>query len=153
MKRLLFIFGFIFCFVTSKAQSVDELAVQQVIDVLFNGMAAKDGAAIKSVMHSSARLQSISIDDTGKPKIQLETVENFAKQIASIPANVKIEERVLFYDVKVDGNLAQVWAEYQFYINDKMTHCGVDAFQLYKDENSDWKIIQISDTRHKDNCD
>lgn len=137
----------------TKAQSADELAVQQVIDVLFNGMAAKDAVTIKSVMHPSARLQSISVDDSGKSKIQLESVEGFVKQIAAIPSNVKIEERVLFYDVKVDGNLAQVWAEYQFYVNDKMSHCGVDAFQLFKDESGDWKIIQISDTRHTENCD
>lgn len=137
----------------SKAQSVDELAVQQVIDVLFKSMTAKDSAAIKSVMHPSARLQSVSMDVSGKPHLQLESVDDFAKQIASIPPNVKIEERVLFYDVKVDGNLAQVWVEYQFYLNDKMSHCGVDAFQLFKNEDGDWKIIQISDTRHKDNCD
>lgn len=137
----------------SKAQSVDELAVQQVIDVLFKSMTAKDSTAIKSVMHPSARLQSVSIDASGKPKLQLESVEDFAKQIAAIPSNINIEERVLFYDVKVDGNLAQVWAEYQFYVNDKMSHCGVDAFQLFKSEDGDWKIIQISDTRHKDNCD
>lgn len=137
----------------SKAQSVDELAVQQVIDVLFKSMTAKDSAAIKSVMHPSARLQSVSIDAAGKPYLQLESVDDFAKQIASIPPNINIEERVLFYDVKVDGNLAQVWAEYQFYVNDKMSHCGVDAFQLFKNEDGDWKIIQISDTRHKDKCD
>jgi hypothetical protein len=153
MKRLFFAIGFLFCFLFTRAQSVDELAVQQVIDVLFNGMAAKDVVAIKSVMNSSARLQSISIDDSGKPNLQLENVDDFVKHIAAIPANMKIEERVLYYDVKVDGNLAQIWAEYQFYINNKMSHCGVDSFQLYKDESGDWKIIQIADTRHKDKCD
>ena len=154
MKRLSFLIALLFCLnIVSKAQSVDELAVQQVIDVLFNGMAAKDAIAIKSVMHSSARLQSVSVGDSGKPQLQLESVDDFVKQIIAIPSNTKIEERVLFYDVKVDGNLAQVWAEYQFYINDKMSHCGVNSFQLYKNEDGDWKIIQIADTRHKDNCD
>ena len=153
MKKLLLAIGFVFCFMVSKAQSVDELAVQQVIDLLFKSMTAKDAPAIKSVMHPSARLQSVSIDASGKPHLQLESVDDFAKQIVSVPSDRKIEERVLFYDVKVDGNLAQVWAEYQFYVNDKMSHCGADAFQLFKNGDGDWKIIQISDTRHKDNCD
>lgn len=153
MKKLFLLIGFLCCFIASKAQSVDELAVQQVIDVLFKSMTAKDSTVIKSVMHPSARLQSVSIDASGKPHLQLESTDDFAKQIATIPSNIKIEERVLFYDVKVDGNLAQVWAEYQFYVNDKMSHCGADAFQLFKNEDGDWKIIQISNTRHKDNCD
>ncbi|MBI5914693.1 MAG: nuclear transport factor 2 family protein [Bacteroidetes bacterium] len=32
-----------------------------------------------------------------------------------------------------------------------MSHCGVDAFQLFKGENG-WKITQISDTRRRENC-
>ena len=61
---------------------------------------------------------------------------------------VKIEERITNYDIKIDDPLASVWAEYEFYIDGKLSHKGVDAFQLFK-SNAGWKIIQICDTRRK----
>lgn len=32
------------------------------------------------------------------------------------------------------------------------SHCGIDAFQLFKDDKGEWKITQIVDTRRKEGC-
>ena len=53
--------------------------------------------------------------------------------------------------VQVDGNLASVWVEYSFYIGPRLSHCGVDAFQLARDA-SGWKIVAIADTRRRLGC-
>lgn len=34
--------------------------------------------------------------------------------------------------------MANVWADYEFYVNGKLLHKGVDAFQLFCENNS-WK--------------
>jgi hypothetical protein len=48
--------------------------------------------------------------------------------------------------------MAAIWTEYSFYLGDKFSHCGVNSFQLFKDETG-WKIIYIVDTRRKEGCD
>lgn len=131
------------------AQNTEEANVKKSIEQLFTGMANKDAVAIKAIMHPAARLNTASFDKQGKPLLAEETIANFIKQISEIPAGVKIEERVLSYEIRVDGNLATAWTPYQFYINEKFSHGGVDAFQLFKDETGAWKITQITDTRRK----
>ncbi|TKC00361.1 nuclear transport factor 2 family protein [Pedobacter cryophilus] len=134
------------------AQTPEELKVKQSIEALFSSMASKDSVKIKSVMHQSARLQSASFDKNGKSVLKDDHVSDFLKQIASIPLSVNIEERILSFEIKIDGNLATAWTPYQFYVNNKLSHCGVNIFQLFKEENNNWKIIQIADTRRKENC-
>lgn len=134
------------------AQNTEEAKVQQSIEQLFNAMANKDSVMIKAIMHKAASLHTVSVDKEGNPVLRQETIANFVKQISSIPANVNIEERILSYEIRVDGNLATAWTPYQFYVNGKLSHCGIDAFQLFKDETGIWKITQIADTRRKDNC-
>ena len=53
--------------------------------------------------------------------------------------------------IEVDGRLATVWAPYTFYVGKKLSHCGTNAFQLVKGDMG-WQIIQIIDTRNKENC-
>ena len=73
------------------------------------------------------------------------------KSIVSIPATTKFEERLLSFDIRLNGALASVITPYTFYVNDKLSHCGVNSFQLYKKE-GEWKIIHIVDTRKKEGC-
>ena len=44
--------------------------------------------------------------------------------------------------------IAIVWCDYEFLIDSKLSHKGVDVFQLFYSDNG-WKIIQICDTRRK----
>ena len=54
-------------------------------------------------------------------------------------------------EVRIDGGLATVWAEYTFRVNDTISHCGVDAFQLVRTGDG-WKILFVSDTRRTTGC-
>lgn len=130
------------------AQSDDEKAVRAVVDRLFEGMAKHDTTIIRSTFHASARLQSAGTNKQGEAVLRTDAVDSFIKSIGSIPATTKIEERLTGYEIRVDDRLATAWTPYEFYVNDKLSHKGVDAFQLYKTTDG-WKIIQISDTRRK----
>ncbi len=132
------------------AQTADETAVKTVIETLFKGMAQKDSAVVASVFHQSARLQSVVIGKDNMPGLTQDEIPDFVNSIKNIPPTVKIEERILSYEIRVDGNLATALTPYEFYVNDKLSHCGVDAFQLFKDDKGKWLIIQIADTRRKD---
>ena len=73
----------------------------------------------------------------------------FITSILSIPENQKFEEKLLSFDIKIDGNMANAWTPYEFWFNDQFSHCGVNSFQLIKVDNA-WKIFFLVDTRRKD---
>jgi hypothetical protein len=55
------------------------------------------------------------------------------------------------YNIQIDGAMANAWTSYEFWVNGSFSHCGVNSFQLFKDEGA-WKIIYLIDTRRKEGC-
>ena len=60
-------------------------------------------------------------------------------------------ERAWNPEVRVEGTLATVWAEYDFHFVSTFSHCGVDAVQLLR-TGSGWKIVSIADTYQREGC-
>jgi len=54
-------------------------------------------------------------------------------------------------EVQVHGNIAQVWAPYELWINDTFSHCGIDVFTLIKTSRG-WRIATLSYTIEKEVC-
>lgn len=121
--------------------------IQKVIDTFFEGFHAKDTLKMHSVCADKMILQSITESAKGN-KLSEETTKEFYNAIAAIPANFNFQEKVISYFIQIDGAMAQVWTPYEFYSNGKLSHKGVNAFTLFK-ENGIWKIIYIIDTRRK----
>lgn len=142
MKKLL-LFTAILAINFATAQ---ENEIKKPIQAFFDGLHTADTLKIKSVAHKNMILQTIN-DGSKKSFIQ-EDLKEFYKSIAAIPKDVKIEERLLSYKIQHDGSMAHVWTPYEFYINGKLSHKGVNSFMLYND-NGAWKIIYIIDTRRK----
>ncbi len=124
-----------------------EKEVQQTIETFFVGFHHKDSVKIQSVCAEKMILQSISEGKKGT-ELHNELPSEFYKSIATIPNDMQFEEKILKYHIQVDGAMAHVWTPYEFYINGKLSHSGVNAFTLFK-ENTVWKIIYIIDTRRK----
>jgi hypothetical protein len=150
MKKLSLLIIIIVCSVKSFAQQAATDAVKQTINTLFDAMRKGDSTLLKSVFAKDMILQSISTSKEGKAILTTEKGDGFAKAIGTPHAAV-YDERITFDVIKIDGDLASVWAPYKFYLGDKFSHCGVDVFQLMKTIDG-WKIIYIVDTRRKDNC-
>lgn len=106
---------------------------------------AKDTIKLKAICSNKIILQTIKEHKNGA-KLSNELVSEFFKSIATIPNNVKFEEKILSYFIQIDGSMAHAWTPYEFYINDKLSHNGVNAFTLFK-EDQVWKIIYLIDTR------
>ena len=53
--------------------------------------------------------------------------------------------------ILVHKNIAVLWAKYNFFIDGKFSHCGVDSFSLIKSEGK-WKIASIIYTVEKKGC-
>ncbi len=143
MKKIVLIIIF-FITVPTVAQNQE---VQKVIDTFFEGFHAKDTLKLHLVCSDKIIFQSI-MESTKGAKLSNETVKEFYTSIASIPDDFKYEEKILSYSIQVDGTMAHAWTPYEFYINGKLSHSGVNAFTLFRDNNI-WKIIYVIDTRRK----
>ena len=128
----------------------EEAAVKAVIESLFDAMRAKNADQIGAVFSENAIMQTIeTTGETGVVKAG--SVADFVKGIGSLPLEAKLDERITDYQINIDGPMATAWTPYEFYFNDKFSHCGVNSFQLVKMA-AGWKIVYIIDTRRKDGC-
>lgn len=143
MKKAIFLL--IMIFVSSMQAQNQE--VQKTIEDFFVAFHAKDTLKLHSVCSDKIILQSIMENAKGA-KLSDESAKEFYHSIASIPNDFKFEEKILNYSIQIDGTMAHAWTPYEFYINGKLSHSGVNAFTLFK-ENGLWKIIYVIDTRRK----
>ena len=151
MIRIFLFFTLVFSYANVFSQiSEDELSVKATIDRLFDGMRAGDSAAVRSVFDPTARLQTAFSDKEGKPVLRTGSTDRFVEAVGT-PHDEMWDEKIWSFDVLIDGRLAAVWTDYTFFSGKKMSHCGVNAFHLFKGENG-WKITQITDTRRQEGC-
>lgn len=150
MKNLLnvIIILLITCSSALAQSSEDENSVKFVIDKMFQGMVKGDSSLVHQTLQRKCVLKTVLRKKDGTTVVIDEPVQAFLDHVGK-PMNEKIEERLLSYDIKIDADMAMAWTPYQFYIADKLSHCGVNVFMLAR-QNSEWKIISITDTRRKD---
>lgn len=121
---------------------------KQIVDDFFVAFHAKDSIALQKLCHPDMQLQTVT-NAKENSRLKTEKVSEFYKSIASIPAEVKVLEKIIDYKVQIDGNMAHVWTPYEFYVNDKLSHIGVNSFTMVLEPNGEWKIVHIIDTRRK----
>ncbi len=81
----------------------------------------------------------------GKP-VQM-TFEAFADRVGK-PGKSHIQERIHDPLVRIDHDLALVWAPFDFLVDDKIDHCGTDLFTLIRADGK-WLIASVADTSSK----
>ncbi len=129
--------------------SAVETEVRQVVDRLFDAMRGGDSAAMRPLFHPEARLVSVG-RRAGAPVLQEEEIGGFLAAVGT-PRPEVLDERISDVEIRIDGDLATAWMQYAFYLGDRFSHCGVNAFQLFRSA-AGWQILQIADTRRRDGC-
>ena len=131
---------------TSSQSSESE--VLAVVNAVFEGMRKVDSAMVRPLFHAKARMITV---DSRSPGARIEeSVEGFIRSVGG-PRTEVFDERLSNVKTMIDGSLASVWADYKFYRGTTLNHCGVDHFLLVKEGNA-WKIIELADTRRRENC-
>jgi hypothetical protein len=124
------------------AQSAEEQAVLAPIHAMFDGMSKRDAAAIKAPTLPGGAM--VLMRD-GKPAQM--TFEAFAERVGK-PGTTQIEERIHDPLVRIDNDLAVVWAPFDFLVDGKVDHCGTDLFNLVRVDGK-WMIASVADTGRK----
>ena len=91
---------------------------------MFDGMAKRDAEGFKKPLLSGGTM--VLMRD-GKP-VRM-TFDDFATRVGT-PGTKRIEERIHDPLVRVDHDLAVVWAPFEFLVDGKVDHCGTDLFNL-----------------------
>jgi hypothetical protein len=75
------------------------------------------------------------------------TFDAFAERVGQ-PGTTKIEERIHDPLVRIDHDLAVVWAPFDFLVDGKVDHCGTDLFNMVRVDGT-WMIASVADTGTK----
>ena len=133
-------------------QAQESKAVLEPIARLFEGMKRGDSAMVGSAFMNVATFKTVFVDSkTNQPVLRDEKLGDFLIAVAS-PHKEVWGEATWSPKVEIDGNFAQVWMNYAFYLDRTFNHCGVDAFHLFKDGTGKWRIFHLADTRQKTGC-
>jgi hypothetical protein len=150
MKKISLTTLFSFFFLFHAFSQSEEKAVEEVIKNLFVGMKSKNIELVSAAFYSEGLMQTVQNKPEGST-VGSNSVADFIKRIATTPPETTLDERILEYQIKVDGTMASAWTPYRFYVNGVFSHCGVNSFQLVKMTDG-WKIVYIIDTRRKEPC-
>jgi hypothetical protein len=128
---------------TPAADTAEQQAVMAPINQMFEGMSKRDAAMIKKPTLAGG---SMVLMRDGKPTQM--TFEDFATRVGK-PGTTKIEERIHDPLIRIDNDLAVVWAPFEFLVDGKVDHCGTDLFNLVRVDGQ-WIIASVADTGRKD---
>ena len=128
---------------------VDSSAVMAPIDRLFAGMTARDPQAVLTQLRPEGGATVAIEQADGTRAVSHMAWSDFASHLK--PGPERYEERLTDPAIEVDGDIAMVWSPYTFLIDGKVHHCGIDHFDLVR-ENNAWKILNITWSQRTTGC-
>jgi hypothetical protein len=132
--------------------NADDLAkIRGVVEEFRQDIIHKDGYAItKLILNPDVLFHHINnqeeVDSARKSNAQFDGVgpsqlDGFVKLLAT--SKDKLEEKFNNIEIRQDGNLGLVTFNYDFFINDKVHHSGLEVWQLCKIDGQ-WKILSVT---------
>lgn len=114
----------------------DREAVLATVQAFFDTMAARDAVGAQRLLMPEGAFHSVRMQD-GKWVLRTFTNQSYLKDLPGTKQRVR--ERIWSPEVRIRGLIATVWAPYDFWRDGRLSHCGVDAFDLVRTDDG-WKI-------------
>jgi hypothetical protein len=151
MKKNILLLFLLMSASTSFSQS-DNDEIMKVVNGLFSAMKASNEQGINACFTEAASMQSMSVGKDGKIILSTFLATNFAAGMAKRAVGAA-DERVITkgLSININNGLASAWVPYEFYLDNKFSHCGIDIFTLVKKEGQ-WKISNLTYNMIKDGC-
>lgn len=127
----------------------DEQSVMQPVHAVFAAIAARDAPAMNAQLLPGGSATIISEQPNGQ---RLTTRRTWPELLTHFqPGPEKFDERLTDPAIETDGSVAMVWGNYVFLIDGKVHHCGIDHFDLVRD-NGSWKIANVTWSQRTTGC-
>lgn len=129
------------------AQDGDKAAVVAAVQRLFDALETRDSVAGMAAFHPSATILVVA----GTPVTVTQTTP--AALVGSITRSTggTFTERIFDTEVRIDGDVAQLWAYFTVHIGKAFNRCGTDAMTLVRVDGA-WKISHAAFTRRTQGC-
>lgn len=118
---------------------------EQTVVAMFDAMRAHNGESFLNQFTNTALLERALPGG----EVKQSDISKFAEMINK-PGRY-LDEHLLSITTHQSDNLASVWTPYAFYLDEKLSHCGVNSFQLIKIDGV-WKIQYLIDNTHVGDC-
>ncbi|MEP6549325.1 MAG: DUF885 family protein [Gammaproteobacteria bacterium] len=125
------------------AASVEEKAALAGFQAMLDGLGKRDKAAMRAQLLPGG---SATLMRKGKP-MQM-TFDALTERLSQ-PGTETHEERIHDALVHVDGDVAIVWAPFEFLVDGKIDHCGRDIANMVR-VNGRWLVASVEDNGHTD---
>lgn len=126
----------------------ERAAILAKVDAFFAAMRTQDGKALADTQFTDGTFTVQRQQADGHFELQRPPV---AGVIASMAQRSGLDEHIWDPTVLRRGPLAVVWAPYEFKLNGKTSHCGIDVFNLVQ-TGGEWKISGLSWTQEPTAC-
>jgi len=117
------------------------------IQQLFAAFETGDSAAMLRLVHPEGRVTATGTRASGSGLRQQSWAE-FAQRVT--PAG-SFTETISDPAIEIDGDVAMVWAPFVVRVGGKVSNCGVDHFDLVRDQGA-WKIMNLTFSSRIEGC-
>jgi hypothetical protein len=147
MKKLLLLLLLCPLLAMSQQKTSDEDQIKAVILKTFSAMKSVDSVALKSCFTSNALLHISQVKPEGNVVREVPATKFIQNVMTRKPG--EMDERVLSWGpILIDQEIATAWVPYEFYLNGKFSHKGVDVFIFVKSGN-EFKIKTLLYNMHQ----
>lgn len=132
---------------SAAAQSAEE-QVQSAVQQALDGLVARDTASLRELFDPAATLVLVR-SAPSDPSLVVIPTRDILQGLAS--PGPERREQIRNVRILTASDLATVVADYVFYYDDVLHHCGVTMYDLVQVQNR-WRIIQIRQTVRREGC-
>lgn len=134
---------------SAQDQAAERAAILELMDKAFAAVASGDPDDWRAIQLAEGTTLSFRPDGEGGRSMRIESNEAAIQQEPT--EDVYLERWIGEPTVMIRGPIAVVWGEYEFFINGKRSHCGVDSADVVKVD-GEWKIANFMWTVEPDGC-
>ena len=149
MYKLLILAVMLSYSIISFSQSDDRALILETVQKFFDSIEFRDRQLLESILvPNSLNISARELDD-GEAQFNVMSYDEVVSALTRPGRNAK--ERSWDETVLIQGNIAVVWTPYDFHVDGVFSHCGIDSFQLIK-QDGQWLISNSSWTLETENC-
>ncbi|MCL7977331.1 MAG: nuclear transport factor 2 family protein [marine benthic group bacterium] len=126
----------------SQRQIEDRTEVLATVRALFRALGERDVVRLEEHFLPQALTTAVRFE-AGAEYPSVQSLPEVLESIAAV--TVPMTERIWDPEVRVDGEVASLWAPYDFYVDGSFSHCGHDAVHLVRVDGR-WRVLSMTYT-------
>jgi hypothetical protein len=134
----------------SRPSKADTAAVIAAVQAFLDAIERRDSTLARSVLMTESVIAGAAVDGRPPRLPRVRAGLDDARRLGQ-PGNGAMKERIWNPTVFIEGPMAVVWAPYDFHVDGRFTHCGIDTATLFHDGKG-WRMLSLAYTVQPSGC-